>query len=248
MIMFGIDKEIIQPLNAMHRKDVVLIRGRFNPPTKVSAEMFSKSQAQVLKKVAHNRSNVLMVAEITFNCFEDFSELALEDLDRRINMLSKLGITVMITNFTYHYKFIDFLHEFTTINNLYLVLGLNNLKRVFGTKEDKKSSIDALRFVKSVINAEYKILAFPELSEKGELMGIENMRLSSSNALLMRYLIEMDRIENIENIDKDLLVIRSEKAIQAIKNSNPEWKEMVPNALVNWLSETTSNDRAVFRS
>jgi hypothetical protein len=248
MIMFGNDQEIIQPLNALHRKDVVLIRGRFNPPTKVSMEMFTKAQNQVLRKEEYNRVNVTMIAEITFNCFEDYSELKLEDLDRRIQMLSMLGITVMVTNFTYHSKLIDFLHVFTTINSLHLVLGLNNLKRVFGEKEDSKSSIQALQFIQSIIQADYRILAFPELNENGDLLGIEDIKLNLSNKVLISYLMTMDRIDNMESIDEELLSIRSEKALEQLNVDSSDWKEMVPSNLVNWLSENRIKQQATVRS
>jgi len=248
MIMFGSDKEIVQPLNALHKRDVVLIRGRFNPPTKISIEMFSKSKAQVLKNVKRNKPDVMLIAEITFNCFEDQSELELEDLDCRIHMLSELGFTVMVTNFTYHSNFVDFLNEFTTISSLYLVLGLNNIRSVFLSKNNKGYNTEALRFIQSIIDSNYKILAFPELNNNGELLGIEHMQLDKASAILMSFLVEMNRIEDLENIDKELLLIRSENALKSMEANTPDWKEMVPSSLVGWLSERMSSGQSLIRN
>lgn len=237
MIMFGYNKEIIQPLNVLHKKDLLLIRGRFNPPTKVSCEMIEKAKRSVHTNGGSKQQNynLVTVAEITFRCFESFDELQLDDLDRRISMLSELGVMVMVTNFTYHSDFIEFMHKYSTINDLYLVLGLNNLRKVFEDRNRHANSTNGLRFVQSIINTRYKVLAFPELNSKGELQGVESIGLDKANTLLMLYLMHSQGIQNIENVNKQVLQIRSDAVVDALVHNSPDWKQMVPPGLIGWL-------------
>ncbi len=233
MIMLGTSGEILQPSNALYKKDVLLIRGRFRPPTKVTEEMFLKSKNQLVRNNHSSEHNVLAVAEITFKCFQERTELSLNDFLDRTKLISELGYPLMITNFTYHHELISFMNDVFRLNSLNIVLGLDNLRKV--TKLERMVNVEenVLKLLLSMSSENNRILAFPELDRHGELSGLENLKLDPAIQNLFNFLKSTNRIEEIEEVDKNLLSIRSDKVLlAAITNKDDEWRASIPERLL----------------
>lgn len=236
MVMIGTQGQILQPLNALYKKDVVIVRGRFNPPTKVTVEMFDRAKTQLIELHHKKKQDVLAVAEITFRCHQDKKELDLDDFLKRTELLSELGYPVLITNFKYHHEFISFINEFVKLNSLSLVLGLDNLERSIvpdPSKNDEKSFIE---LIQALVSGNNRILAFPEAGASGKLNGIQSLNLSPGVRDLLRFLETTGRIEDINSVDESVLKIRSNAVIDAIRAGEKKWEEMVPAALLPILS------------
>lgn len=233
MIMIGKEGEILQPSNALYKKDVVLIRGRFRPPTKVTEEMFNRSREQLVRNELAQDHTILPVAEITFTCFQEQSELSLSDFIHRSRLIGALGYPVMVTNFTRHHELIEFMNSIFRLNSLNIVLGLDNLRKV--TSNEQKAGLEKriLELALSISSSNNRILAFPELNSQGELTGLESLKLKPTINHLFSFLKSMDRILEVENVNPELLSIRSDKVHHALKNNIEEgWRDAIPERLI----------------
>jgi hypothetical protein len=129
MVLFDRNGEILTPSNYLRKKNIMLIRGRFRPPTKVTMEMFSKTREQMLKYDGLQQHDILDIAEITFNCHKEKQELTLNDFVKRTELLNHLGIPVMITNFKYHSDLIAFLRTSALLRESIWCWGVKTLPR-----------------------------------------------------------------------------------------------------------------------
>lgn len=236
MVMIGTDGQILQPLNALYKKDAVIVRGRFNPPTKVTVEMFDRAKAQLMEVHEKKKQDLLAIAEITFRCYQDKRELVLEDFLRRTELLTELGYRVMVTNFEFHHEFVAFLNEFVKMNSLNLVLGLDNLERSIQSSIDKQDEKELLKLIQALVLGNNRILAFPEVSTNGSLGGIDSMNLSTGIRNLLSFLKTTDRIEDIKYVDNALLKIRSNAVMEMLESGQKDWERMVPKAILPILS------------
>lgn len=229
MIMFGADGKVVQPTNALYKKDVVLVRGRFRPPTKVTSEMFNRSSDELMNLDPITTHNLLPVAELTFRCFQNRAELDLHDLMVRSMMITRMGYPIMITNFTYHEELIDFLNKNMTMRSLNIVLGMDNLEKVLGERNTYIGESDhVLKLIESMNNGKTRILVFPELTSVGELKKLEDLQIAPSLAHLVEFMKSKSMLFGINNVNKTLLHIRSDKVLQAIIKNDNNWSEMVP--------------------
>lgn len=231
MIMIGTNGEILQPLNALYKKDAIIVRGRFNPPTKVTVEMFERARTQLQEVHQKRKQDVLAVAEITFKCYQDSKELVLEDFLNRAELLSKLGYPVLVTNFEYHRDFIRFINNFVKLNSLNLVLGLDNLERSIQPKMTHNNERDFVQLIDAIVGGNNRILAFPEVDGSGELKGMHSLNLESGVRALLLFLETTGRIEDLKFVDNAILKIRSNAVLDLLKSNQSDWEEMVPKIL-----------------
>lgn len=236
MIMLGKDGQILSPSNALYKKDVLLNRGRFRPPTKITEEMFDKSQQLILSEEQLSRHNVLPIAEITFRCFQEQTELTMKDFMMRYKMVAELNIPLMITNFTYHHELIDFLMSYTKMNSLNIILGQDNLRKVMtmNTKGDLEQNM--LRLITAMTSGNCKILAFPELNSMDGLSSIDDLDIPKEVQPLFDFLKATSRIKEIPGVNKELLTIKSDAVLKALFDNQP-WEHLVPEKIIPVLQE-----------
>lgn len=239
MIMIGNNFEILQPMNSLYKKDVILVRGRFKPPTKVTEEMFLRSQNQLINNDQKKEHELLAIAEITFRCFQDQSELSLDDFLQRAELIVGLGYSLVITHFTYHYELINFMRNTFKLNSLNIVLGMDNLRKVTGRQDDSNAEVGFLKLLDAISSLNGKILVFPELNHRSELSSLVDLQLNPSVHHLFQYLISKEKIEEIGGVNKALLSIRSDRALHAMLNGEDSWRDAVPDRIIPILDYQT---------
>lgn len=235
MIMLGKDGQILSPANALYKKDVLLNRGRFRPPTKVTQEMFDKAQQKLESDGIAKRHNILPIAEITFRCFQERTELTLQDFLKRSEMIAELGYPLIVTNFTYHHELIDFLQKLFKINSLNIILGQDNLRKVMTHNQSGDIEQKMLHLLSAITSGNSRILAFPEL-KNGVLSKIDDLNLHEHIRFFVEFLKSSGRIVEITDVNKELLDIRSDHVLNALSNREP-WEHMVPEQVVRILNE-----------
>ncbi|MFT6245733.1 MAG: hypothetical protein ACJA0U_001671 [Salibacteraceae bacterium] len=235
MIMLGKNFEVLQPSNSLYKKDVVLVRGRFRPPTKVTEEMFLRSQNQLANNNKLSEHGMMAVAEITFRCFQDQTELSVDDFLQRAELIVGLGYPLVITNFTFHHELIHFMRNSFNLNSLSIVLGMDNLRKVISNKQKYTSEEGLLELLQAISSYNGKIMVFPELNQKSELSVLEDLNLDPAVLHLFRYLQSKGKIEEIEGVNKELLSIRSDQVLNAIVNNKDSWRSDVPQQIVSIL-------------
>ncbi|MFK7785321.1 MAG: hypothetical protein AB8B56_09400 [Crocinitomicaceae bacterium] len=232
MIMLGKNFEVLQPSNSLYKKDIILVRGRFRPPTKVTEEMFLRSQNQLVNDHQKDEHGVMAIAEITFRCFQDRTELSLDDFLQRAELIVGLGYPLVITNFTYHHELSNFMRSNFKLSSLNIVLGMDNLRKVTKHRQDFDAEDGFLKLLEAINSFDGKILAFPELNHRSELSGLNDLKLSPSIKHLFHFLTSKGKIEEIRGVNKELLSIRSDQVLNAIMNNELSWRKEVPDQII----------------
>ena len=232
MIMLNAHGEITQPLSTIRKKDLVLIRGRFRPPTKVTLEMFNKTKEQMVEQMRVKEHNIVKVAEITFRCYREDKNLTLDDYINRSELLSKLKIPVVVTNFKYHAELINYFNQFCELSSLNLVLGSDNLTKVLNNPKVHEVG-GALNFIKELSSANGKVFLFPQKTEDDYLIGIDQLMLEHKNKMLIEFMKQAELIYEVHNVNLNVLKIKSNVVLSKIRNGHVEWKDMVPSEILH---------------
>ena len=103
-VMFGPDGNNLLPAAALYKKNILALRGRFRPVTKVNEEMYLNSLEMFLNERHVDKKDTIVIFEITMVDLATDGEIDEKDFMDRAKLLGSLGETVLITNFKEYYK------------------------------------------------------------------------------------------------------------------------------------------------
>ncbi|HON18520.1 MAG TPA: hypothetical protein PK990_05045 [Salinivirgaceae bacterium] len=224
--VFDRNGQIQQPGDLLYKKNVLLLRGSFRPPTYVHFDMLKTGFALMRKELNANKENSIILCEITLNNLlksQDFNE---KDYLDRVDLLNSMGQNVLISNFQQFHQVSQYICS-TKINSLRLVLGANILQKVFDETYYKNLRGEILEAMGRLFSNKVKLYVYPFI-QNNRLIQSQNLDFPSNLKHLYQYLIDQQLIIDIIGAKQSILTIRSEEALRLMREDNPEWKVMVP--------------------
>lgn len=239
-IMFDENGEVVLPADFLYKKDVLVVRGSFRPPTLVSFDMIKTGKTNFAKDSGKKEEDIVAISEITMSTLKaDDGEIANEDFLTRVDLICTLGQKVLITNYPQYYKLANYFADMN-VPNLGLVLGIYNFQQIFASEY---SNVDGgiLAALGQLFRNFVKVYIYPYKSEEGQLETLENLQVPEKYQNLYNHLIHMKQIHTVKEFNKDLLHIYSSKVLQMIINNEPGWEKMVPDLVAKAI-----NDKCLF--
>ena len=129
--MFDLCGNVLQPATALYKRNILLMRGRFRPVTKVHIDMIETGLSRFLKEEEVVEDNVSVVFELTLKDLTADGKISDKDFVDRAELLGTLGYTVMISNYLKHYKMVDYLASIAKEKKMGVILGIYNLHSIF---------------------------------------------------------------------------------------------------------------------
>jgi hypothetical protein len=235
-VMFGPDGNNILPARVLYKKNILAIRGRFRPVTKVNEDMFDKSIEMLSYEEDFDETKHLSVFELTMSNLKssngDVNEI---DFIDRANLLCSLGLTVIITNFKEYYKLAEYFSNYTQ-EKIVLTMGVNNLVEVFNEKYYDHLSGGILEAFGKLFYKNLRIFLYP-VKENGEIINSNNLKVSSRMKNLYKFFKFNNKVIDIFGYDKSLLDIYSGTVLEMIKNKDKGWEEMLPKKVTSLIKE-----------
>ncbi|MAX81192.1 MAG: nicotinate-nucleotide adenylyltransferase [Crocinitomicaceae bacterium] len=237
--MFGPDGQNLQPSDSLYKKNILVLRGRFRPPTLVNVDMLLSAYRQFKDEKDVQKKNLVVLCELTLNNLLNKGEhIDEKDFLDRVDILCSLGQTVIITNFQRYYKLITYLSNINREKKIGVILGIHNLAAIFDRKYYTHLKGGILEAFGRLFGRNVKLLVYPATS--GDVDGLytcENFQLSPELASLYQYLMVNNKIEDIQNANNALLQIFSDDVLQMIKKGEEGWEEMVPNKVAKAIKD-----------
>ena len=114
--VFGPDGKVMQPYDALAKKHIVAVRGRFRPVTNIFSDMLKKGVAQFEQEPDVDDDKICVLSELTLKSLENEKhKIDEKDFLDRVDILCSLGQTVLISNFHEYFKLVDFLSQFSKL-------------------------------------------------------------------------------------------------------------------------------------
>jgi hypothetical protein len=130
-ILYGPDRHVLQPSEALYKKPILVERGSFRPVTNVNVDMLECAGAQFLQEEKNRgEEQVMVLMELTLRNILADGELHMEDFLARVDTLAALGHHVLISNYSEFFRLTDYFRRYTK-KMVGIVLGINNLLEVF---------------------------------------------------------------------------------------------------------------------
>ena len=235
--IFGPDKEVYQPKDILYKKNVVCLRGRFRPVTKVSEDMYQCGLA--LFKKMHNceKEDIIGLSEITLNNLEMDAGHSDKDFIDRTEILCNLGHTVLISNSHKHDKLISYLKRCKP-HSIGIIIGMMNLIDLFNPEKYENVTRELLEYFGDVFSANTQMLVYPYKKDaESLLLNTSNFDVPANIRPLLNYLVENKFIIDIENFDESILSIFSNNVISKIKSGESGWEDCVPDTVAQFIKD-----------
>ncbi len=225
-VMFGPNKENLQPADTLYKKNILTIRGSFKPVTKVNLNMKENGYKEFIEDNKVNKKNVLTLFEITLsNLTSGKNNINEKDFLDRADMLCELGQYVLISNYKKYYKLVEYLSKFTK-QRMGLIIGVDTFVQIFEEKYYRNLNGGILEAFGILLTRDIKIYLYP-FKDKKELLTSQNLPIHYRVKPLFNYLLKNKRIIDL-NYDKNILGIFSKKVLNKIKKGDKTWQKDVP--------------------
>lgn len=236
--MFDLSDHVLQPATALYKKNILLMRGRFRPVTKVHIDMIETGKRQFLKERDVEEKNLSVVFELTLKDLTADGKISDKDFVDRAELLTSLGYTVMISNYLKHYKMVDYLATIARGKRMGVIMGVYNLHTIFDERYYDNLPGGLLEAFGRGFGHDVKMYIYPANNvDTGELYGLKNIKIPSKLKGLLTYLLDNDKIEEIKDFDQKLLHIMSDDVLSKIKASASSWEDDVPHEVARAIKE-----------
>lgn len=231
-VMFNKDGDILQPKDALYKKNLMVCRGSYRPPTLVNLDMLICGEKEFKESLDNNDNQVLVLPEISMNKLKERGEVVSEDFLARIDLLSKLGQNVLISSFE-TYGDLNCYLSFCTNSKISFVLGFYNLSEVFDPARYESKPGGYLQGIGEFVGHRTSLYLYPAKDEKtGSLLTSNEFNVDSSDRLLLSYLESKGLLFNLKSFNQDFLHIWSRTVLKMIQSKQSGWEQMVPKELV----------------
>ncbi len=228
--MFGPDGNVLQVAEELYKKNVLILRGRFRPVTKVNMDMLETGLAQYRAEPKVEPDQVRVVTELTLaNLKSGTKKIDDQDFLDRVDILCSLGLTVMISNYGEYYRLVEFLSKITRGKMIGIILGIHNLTGIFDEKYYKHLEGGILASFGQLFGSNLKLYVYPaKIKQTGNLYNCDNFELPFHLFGLFRYLYDNDRLEDLEGVNTEILDIISDEVLEMIHRNEAGWEDKVP--------------------
>lgn len=227
--MFDLAKQVLQPATALYKKNILLMRGRFRPVTKVHIDMIEKGRKAFLKERRVKEERLEVIFELTLKDLTADGKISDKDFIDRAELLSSLGYTVMISNYLKHYKMVEYLAPIAKGNLIGVILGVYNLHTIFDERYYDNLAGGLLEAFGRGFGHNVKLYVYPAVNvEDGTQYNLDNIVVPKNLQGLLQYMKENDKITAIKEFDRNLLHIFSDDVLMKIKVGSTIWENDVP--------------------
>jgi hypothetical protein len=228
--MFGPEGTVLQPSEALYKKNALVVSGRFRPFTRVHEDMLQKATEDFIEELKGETERMIIIAELSLNSLIDTNgNIDDEDFLDRAKILMALGHTVMITNFLDYWYLVPYLSKATRNQLVGFVLSVRNIERIFDPKQFISLRGGLLEAFSMLFGTNVKAYAYPAIRRStGELITLNNLDISEGNEPLLKYLKANDKVEDIRNANLELLHINADDLLSQIQSGESGWEQLVP--------------------
>jgi len=226
-VMFSPDGEVLQPSDALYKKNCLVFRGSFRPITHVNMDMARCGKEQFLGEDEIEEGRTVLLAELTMANLMNEGEIDTQDFLARVDMLGAQGFTVLISNYLRFFRLRSYLNEFTK-RKIGIVLGVPNIRDIFNEKYYTDLEGGILEAFGKLFSGNIRLYVYPMIGDDDELITLENLRVDNKVRLLLRHLVENGCIVPLKGANEEVLHIKSRDILKAIRQGRADWKETVP--------------------
>jgi hypothetical protein len=236
-VIFNPDGRVVVPGELFYRKPVLVIRGSFNPITRVNIDMTEAGMQQFLKVNVVEKDRTVSLAEITMNTLISGDKVDDADFLARVDLLASLGYTVMISDYVRFFRLRAYLRQYTQ-RQIGIVLSVRDFDYLFDEKFYDGLEGGILEAFGKLFPDNTHVYVYPSRRVgDDELTTLANVQVPQHLRHLLAHLIENRLMIPVEQYDDSLLHIDAREVQTQMQHGRGDWENSVPEIVTQQIIE-----------
>ena len=257
-VMFGPNRQVLQPSEVLYKKAVLVQRGSFRPFTNVNLDMLNCAGAQFLQEELVRNESVVILLEITMKALKATGTIDYNDFLARVDIIASIGHNTLISNHFEFYKVVSYLRQFTD-KMVGIVLGINTLLQIFNEHFYKNLDGGLLEACGRLFKERIRLYAYPMTGrgyktytklrkednpgyianklDSDFIIDANNLMVKDNFRDLYNFLMRNNFIQSVTGYNGNFLNIFSPKVLEDIQAGNNAWEELVPPEVAKVIKE-----------
>lgn len=240
-IMFNCDGTVVQVKDEVYKKNLLVVRGSFRPPTLVNLDMMKTGQKHLEERLKgdDDKAELLVLAEMSMNQLLERGEVKSQDFLARVDLLAGLNQSVLISNYENFYELNLFLAQANKNHHISFVTGVYNLLEIFDTETYQENPGQILEELGKLFGKRTDLLVYPSADDDDpkKLLTSREIQINETFEFLIKYLKANDFISDSRYHDPSISWIWSRTVLDMIQNQKKDWEKMVPQAVAKMVKE-----------
>ncbi|HEY6747700.1 MAG TPA: hypothetical protein VI357_18530 [Mycobacteriales bacterium] len=235
--MFGPDGDVLQPSEVLRKRDIVVERGSFRPPTLVNIDMLESAVAKFVEDPAVS-GEPLVLTELTMANLMAAAAggtVSRRDFLARADLLAACGMTTLISDYVEYHRLAQYLFDRTT-GRIGIVMGVPSLIDVFHEENYAHMPGGILESFGRMFKNQLKFFVYPVLRD-GEVVTVNTLQVDPELQPLYDYLNRRGSFVGLDNYKPDYLPILSREVLQRIAAGDEIWETQVPPAVADLIKK-----------
>ncbi len=230
-----------QAFEVMYKKNILISRGSYRPPTNFNMDML-KSGLKAFEKDLGSDDDVLLLPEISMSKLLERGGVDNEDFLARVDLLAELGQKVLISNHENFHSLNQYLVEKTS-GKIGFIMGVYNLEHILNQEGKENDELGVLGSIGQLLGRRTKLYVYPatELdqgpAQANQLVTSDHIKLDENMKILLQFLQKNNHLEDIRDFDINVTAIWSRKVLKMIQEGDLEFEKMVPDVVSKIVKE-----------
>lgn len=232
-VIFDVDGRVLQASEVLYKKNILVVRSGFRPPTNLSLDMMECGLRNFKKSIPEKEYNdTYVIPEISMSSLLDRGIVDNEDFLARVDLLSALGLRVLISNFDSYGSLNTYFTKYAK-KKIGLVMASYNLEEVLNVSQSEQvSAFGIVGNIAKLIEPHTNLYIYPGADEENSgLKTIDSIKVNRETKFLLAYLKYNKFIQDIEDYNPEVVTIWSRKVLKMIQDGIPGWESMVPESV-----------------
>lgn len=234
--MFDPSGQSLHASEFLYKKDLMVVRGHYRPPTKVTLDVFKSGFEQFINEEEVEEDNARLVTEITLDYLKEGGDIDEEDFLARAKCLGALDKICIVSDCQNHENLISYLADYK-IKKLGLVIGVYELKQIIEDKYNNNEDGRILVAFGELFNKNINTYVYPALQKDDTLLKAKNMRVPDGIHFLYKHLIDSKQIIEVDKYTQQNLGIFPQEIYDIINSGEEGWEIALPDVLVKLIKE-----------
>ena len=231
--LFDPDGEVKQPAEQLYGKSILVMRGSFNPVTRVNVDMLESARGKFVPQL-EDKNKVIEIMECTMDnlLHADGSEAGKHDFLHRADCMQALGRTVLVTRYKEFHRLASFFRRYTP-KPVGLVMGLTLMEQIFDEKWYEELPGGILEAMGRLFKNDVQLLVYPSWPRRAKnKRTVDDARLDKHLKHLFAYVRENGLVQDIPSITDDILEYTASDVRTMQSHDDERWKTLVPREII----------------
>lgn len=235
-VMFDAQGRVVPPGEALHKRDVLAIRGHFRPVTRRKLDMIEVGRREFARHRGLDPQRLTVLAEMTLSTLVDGGEREDADFLARVDMLAALGYDVLVSDYVRYFRLRAFFRRYTA-GEVGVVVSIANLRQIFDPQFYAGLEGGILEALGKLFPDNTHLYVYPELDADGGLRTARDYRPPDDLRHLYAHLLHGERIIDLQGVDTHWLPHRADPVLAALERGDAGWAQAVPDAVARLIRE-----------